>query len=162
MVSRVDLIARPAKTPKLYAEVSHEADMDLEAIVSSAVAELGYDSVKPEQKAALLAFLRERDVFVSLPTGTARASATPRYQRPSLLRRSSQSIVVIVSPLIALMKDQVATLSGRGLSVGCVTSESPIMWQTWSKPLAKSHVGVYYFASAMYSLRKLTPARYFG
>ena len=134
MVSRVDLIARPAKTPKLYAEVSHEADMDLEAIVSSAVAELGYDSVKPEQKAALLAFLRGRDVFVSLPTGTARASATLRYQLPSLLRRSpSQSIVVVVSPLIALMKDQVATLSGRGLSVGCVTSESPIMWQTWSK-----------------------------
>ena len=45
--------------------------MDLEAIVSSAVAELGYDSVKPEQKAALLAFLRGRDVFVSLPTGYA-------------------------------------------------------------------------------------------
>ena len=155
VVLRVDLIARPAKTPKLYAEVSHEADMDLEAIVSSAVAELGYDSVKPEQKAALLAFLRGRDVFVSLPTwyGKSLCYAALPAAFDSLRRSPSQSIVVVVSPLIALMKDQVATLSGRGLSVGCVTSESPTMWQTWSKPLAKSHVGVYYFASAMYSLR---------
>ena len=127
MVSRIDLIARPAKTPKLYAEISHEADVDLEAIVSSAVAQLGYDSVKPEQKAALLAFLRGRDVFVSLPTGHGKSlcyAALPAAF--DSLRRSPSQSIVVVSPLIALMKDQVATLSGRGLSVGCVTSESSV------------------------------------
>ena len=120
MVSRVDLIARPAKTPKLYAEVSHEVDMDLEAIVSSAVAELGYDSVKPEQKAALLAFLRGRDVFVSLPTGYGKSlcyAALPAAF-DSLRISPSQSIVVVVSPLIALMKDQVATPSSGALRHG--------------------------------------------
>ena len=103
-------------------EVSHEADMDLEVIVSSAVAELGYDSVKLEEKAALLAFLRGRDVFVSLPTGYGKSlcyAALPAAF-DSLRRSPSQSILVVVSPLIALRKDQVATLSGRGLSVGCV------------------------------------------
>ena len=34
------------------------------------------------------------------------------------------SIVIAVSPLIALMKDQVASLSSRGLTVACVTKAS--------------------------------------
>ena len=43
-----------------------------------------------------------------------------------LLKKTSPStsIVIAVSPLIALMKDQVASLSARGLAIGCITQES--------------------------------------
>ena len=45
----------------------------------------------------------------------------------NLLKRTSPgstSIMIAISPLIALMKDQVASLSTRGLAVGCITHES--------------------------------------
>ena len=44
-------------------------ESELKSVVSAAVQSLGYDVVKPEQKIALLSFLRGQDVFVSLPTG---------------------------------------------------------------------------------------------
>ena len=37
---------------------------------------------------------------------------------------SHPSIVIVVSPQIALMKDQVASYSAKGLKVGCITSKS--------------------------------------
>ena len=46
---------------------------------------------------------------------------------PDLMRYGSieakQSIVVMLSPLLALMKDQVATYSAKGLSVGSITRD---------------------------------------
>ena len=103
-------------------------DAELKEIVSAAVGALGYDSIKPEQEIALLSFLRGHDVFVSLPTGYGKSlcyAALPAAFDKLLKRTSpSMSIVVAVSPLIALMKDQVASLSTKGLAVGCITQES--------------------------------------
>lgn len=102
-------------------------DSKLKGIVSSAARDLGYDSLKPEQEIALLSFLRRQDVFVSLPTGYGKSlcyAALPSAFDSMLSRRPGTSIVIAVSPLIALMKDQVTTLSARGLAVGCVTRES--------------------------------------
>ena len=104
-------------------------DTELKEIVSTAVRALGYDSIKPEQEIALLSFLRGRDVFVSLPTGYGKSlcyAALPAAF-DKLLKRTSpstSSVVVAVSPLIALMKDQVVSLSAKGLAVGCITQES--------------------------------------
>ena len=47
-----------------------------------------------------------------------------RLSEKYIICTPSKSIVLVVSPLIALMKDQVATLSAKGLSVGCITRES--------------------------------------
>ena len=102
-------------------------DSGLKGIVSAAAQALGYTSLKPEQETALLSFLGGRDVFVSLPTGYGKSlcyAALPAAFDSLLKRRQATSIVVAVSPLIALMKDQVATLSARGLAVGCITQES--------------------------------------
>ena len=102
------------------------ASMELRAIVSTAIGRLGYDMLKPEQEAALLLFLGGRDVFVSLPTGYSKSlcyAALPAAF-DSLRNMPSKSIVLVVSPLIALMEDQVATLLAKGLSVGCITRES--------------------------------------
>ena len=99
---------------------------DLKAIVLDAARSLGYVSLKNEQETALLAFLRGYDVFVSLPTGYGKSlcyAALPAAF-DKLKTGRSKSIVIAVSPLIALMKDQVSALSAKGLAVGCVTSES--------------------------------------
>ena len=59
---------------------------------------------------------------------TGKACATQPYIPGAfdllLGRRPSTSIVIAVSPLIALMKDQVAAMSAKGLAIGCVTQES--------------------------------------
>ena len=103
-------------------------DDELKEVVSAAVGALGYDSIKPEQEIALLSFLRGHDVFVSLPTGYGKslcyAALPAAFDRLLKKTSPSTSIVIAVSPLIALMKDQVASLSARGLAVGCITQES--------------------------------------
>ena len=61
-----------------------------------------------------------RDVFVSLPTGSGKSLCYCIL--PELFdtlrgnARKGQSIVIVVSPLIALMKDQVRAMSERGVS----------------------------------------------
>ena len=95
------------------------------SVVSAAVQSLGYYVVKPEQEIALLS-LHVQDVFVSLPTGYGKGlcyAALPALF-DSLKNQSRKNIVIAVSPLIALMKDQVAALSSKGLAVGYVTQES--------------------------------------
>ena len=65
-------------------------------------------------------------MFVSLPTGYGKSlcyAALPAAF-DKLKTGRSKSVVIAVSPLIALMKDQVSALSAKGLAVGCVTSES--------------------------------------
>ena len=99
---------------------------DLKAIVLDAARSLGYVSLKNEQETALLAFLRGYDVFVSLPTGYGKSLCYAALPAAFDILKTgrSKSIVIAVSPLIALMKDQVSALSAKGLAVGCVTSES--------------------------------------
>lgn len=100
-------------------------ESELKSVVSVVVRSLGYDAVKPEQERALLSFLRGHDVFVSLPTGYGKSlcyAALPAAF--DAVRDGPKSIVIVISPLISLMKDQVAALSSRGLAVWCVTRES--------------------------------------
>jgi superfamily II DNA helicase RecQ len=61
----------------------------------------GYSSLRPLQQEAMLAALSGRDSLVVMPTGGGKSLC---YQAPALL---SDSVTVIVSPLISLMKDQV-------------------------------------------------------
>ena len=97
------------------------ASMELKAIVSTAIGRLGYDMLKPEQEAALLSFLGGHDVFVSLPTGYGKSLCY------AALLATFDSLRNTPSKRIALMKDQVATLSAKGLSVGCIIRESRAM-----------------------------------
>ena len=100
----------------------------LTEIARSAAANLGYSSLKPEQELAILSFMEGNDVFVSLPTGFGKSlcyAALP-YAFDQLRVTARQSIVIVVSPLIALVKDQVAIYSAKGLKVGCITGESTL------------------------------------
>ena len=76
----------------------------------------GYTSFRPLQRDAMDAILSGRDSVVVLPTGGGKSLC---FQAPALVR---QGLGVVVSPLISLMKDQVDTLVGNGVSAALYNS----------------------------------------
>ena len=82
--------------------------MDLDAIIVRAGQKLGYSSLRENQLQAVRSFMEGNDVFVILPTGSGKSlcfSVLPIAF--DFLFERVVSIVIVVSPLIALMKDQV-------------------------------------------------------
>jgi ATP-dependent DNA helicase RecQ len=69
----------------------------------------GFSGFRPGQREACAAALAGRDVLVVMPTGSGKSLC---YQLPALLR---DDLTVVVSPLVALMQDQVDSLRARGL-----------------------------------------------
>ncbi len=76
----------------------------------------GYTSFRPLQRDAMDAILSRRDSVVVLPTGGGKSLC---FQAPALVR---EGLGVVVSPLISLMKDQVDTLVGNGVSAALYNS----------------------------------------
>src|SRR3954471_8748428 len=69
----------------------------------------GFGDFRPGQREACEAALAGRDVLVVMPTGSGKSLC---YQLPGLLR---DDLTAVVSPLVALMQDQVEALAARGL-----------------------------------------------
>ena len=81
--------------------------------MSAAVSSLGYAELKSYQARVIKQFVSGHDVFGVLPTGYGRSlcnACLPLIFNQILQRPSGFSIVLIVSPLIALMRDQVKLL----------------------------------------------------
>jgi ATP-dependent DNA helicase RecQ len=76
----------------------------------------GFTSFRPLQREAMTAILDGRDSVVVLPTGGGKSVC---FQAPALIR---DGLAVVVSPLIALMRDQVDTLVGNGVAAACFNS----------------------------------------
>ena len=129
---------------------------DMDRSVKEAARNLGYGELKVEQDKVLFEFLKGRDVFVSLPTGYGKSLCYLVLPRIFDLKRfgsmdPKQSIMIVVSPFLALMKDQVATYSSKGLSVRCVTHE------TSQSEISKVREGKYqllFFSPEAFSKRK--------
>ena len=99
--------------PRLELEVNLE---DVSAAIEVAVRRLGYDS-PTTQKEAVTAFVKGNDVFVFLPTGGGKSlcySCLPwvfdALRSGGEVGSEHPSIVVVGSPLLSLMKDQVSML----------------------------------------------------
>ena len=75
-----------------------------------------YDSFRPMQKEAMEAVLAGRDTLVLMPTGGGKSII---YQLPTLV---DDGLCIVVTPLIALMKDQVDRLRRMGISAVAVHS----------------------------------------
>ncbi|HEY3660740.1 MAG TPA: DNA helicase RecQ [Candidatus Udaeobacter sp.] len=81
-------------------------EMDLRSTLKE---HFGYDEFRPLQREIIEDALGGRDVFVLMPTGAGKSLC---FQLPALVRNG---LTIVVSPLIALMKDQVDALQSSGI-----------------------------------------------
>ena len=76
----------------------------------------GYDSFRPMQEDIVRTASEGRDVLAILPTGGGKSIC---FQVPAMMK---EGIAIVVTPLIALMKDQVQNLAARGIKALCVNA----------------------------------------
>ena len=88
----------------------------------------GFDAFRPGQAEIVAAVTAGRDVLAIMPTGGGKSLC---YQLPALAR---EGLTVVISPLIALMRDQVRALQEAGVAAGALTSgntedETEAVWE---------------------------------
>src|SRR5438105_7431424 len=92
------------------------AQIDERRIYETLRTVFGYETFRPLQEEIVRSILGGRDVFVLMPTGGGKSLC---YQLPALLL---DGLTVVVSPLIALMKDQVDGLEALGVAATYINS----------------------------------------
>lgn len=99
--------------------------MELELSMRAAIARMEIKELKDKQKEAIRSFASGKDVFVSLPTGYGKSLC---YQILPILFDSLRgnttptSIIVVVTPLTSIMKEQVSHLEDKQLPAVHITS----------------------------------------
>ncbi|MGD1860078.1 MAG: DNA helicase RecQ [Leptolyngbyaceae cyanobacterium] len=96
--------------------MSASASTQLPSLESALKHFFGYDQFRLDQRAVIEQFLQRQDCLVVMPTGGGKSLC---YQLPSLLRLG---VMVVVSPLIALMQDQVDALQNNGIAATFLNS----------------------------------------
>ena len=88
---------------------------EFDVAVHLALNKLGFDQLKDHQKSAIYSLVEGNDTFISLPTGSSKSLCY--WILPSIFTLCARegSVVIVVSPLIALMKNQVSTLNSRNV-----------------------------------------------
>ncbi len=95
---------------------------EAEQLLEKARAELGrvfgFPGFRPGQEEVIGAALHGEDVLAVMPTGSGKSLC---YQLPAMAR---EGLALVVSPLIALMRDQVAQMRELGVSAAALNSAS--------------------------------------
>ena len=104
---------------KMAATYTTNAMDHVDCLISETAARLGYPKLRERQKEAVLHFVKGNDVFVCLPTGSGKTLCYTLL--PGLFDRllkvdCGKSMVIVVSPLQALMKEQVSACTEKGLN----------------------------------------------
>ena len=88
------------------ASADSTSTLDIDKALDVSSRKMGYERLFPKQREAVEAFISGRDVFVCLPTGYGTTSVS--YGCLPIvfdcLRGQTSSIVVVVTPLVAIMK----------------------------------------------------------
>jgi len=105
----------------------------------------GYETFRPGQEIVVRSIAAGRDACVVMPTGGGKSLC---YQLPAVL--AAGNTAVVVSPLIALMQDQVAQLLQMGISAACLNAATPGQ--------ERSHI-LQQAATGKYQLLYLSPER---
>ncbi len=101
----------------------------------------GYDAFRGNQGAIIERVASGLDALVLMPTGGGKSLC---YQVPALLR---EGLAVVVSPLIALMEDQVATLEELGVAaVALNSSQTPDEQREIAERLRRGEIKLLYLA----------------
>ncbi|WP_348661942.1 DNA helicase RecQ [Croceibacter atlanticus] len=101
----------------------------------------GYDSFKPNQEAIINDVLSGKDTLAIMPTGGGKSLC---YQLPALAKEGT---ALVISPLIALMKDQVDALRANGISAAYYNSSQPEEEQQHVlQQLTKGELSLFYVA----------------
>ncbi|CAN5923422.1 hypothetical protein BH11PSE3_BH11PSE3_20080 [soil metagenome] len=78
----------------------------------------GFGAYRPGQEEIVRAVLAGEDVLAVMPTGSGKSLC---YQLPAITR---PGLTLVISPLIALMRDQVRALTAAGVSAGSLNSSN--------------------------------------
>jgi ATP-dependent DNA helicase RecQ len=101
--------------------------------LGDAALRLGIERLRPEQEQVIGEVLAGRDALMILPTGFGKSAC---YQIPSLLLPRP---VLVISPLLALMRDQHVKLEARGIP--CVRIDGTVRGRARSAALARIAAG---------------------
>ena len=99
----------------------------------------GYDSFRPGQEEIVSALLAGRDALAIMPTGAGKSLC---YQVPALLL---PGLTLVISPLISLMKDQVAALTEAGVPAAFLNSSLSLeqLRETYAKTAREQYKLLY-------------------
>ncbi|HJP63741.1 MAG TPA: DNA helicase RecQ [Mucilaginibacter sp.] len=101
----------------------------------------GYSEFRHQQEAIILDILAGKDVLVLMPTGGGKSLC---YQLPAVLM---DGLTIVISPLIALMKDQVDSLNLNGMPAAFLnSSQSPDEQARITEKLKKGEIKLLYLA----------------
>lgn len=96
------------------ADIFTDTGADLESVLHDA---FGFTELRRGQREAIEAVMAGRNVLAVMPTGAGKSLC---YQLPAIVRGG---LTVVVSPLVALMRDQVAALRLNGIAAATINSD---------------------------------------
>ena len=144
------------------------ADSDLLGSINFAASKLGIATVREAQKSALLQYLRNRDVFVSLETGGGKSfifQAAPicwdflKAKEATDANPVQKSLAIIVSPITALITDQVSQLCELNIAAVHLprpsdSEDDSSRWNTVAQKISDGQVSLMYTSPETLSTKR--------
>ncbi|MEZ4363892.1 MAG: ATP-dependent DNA helicase RecQ [Kofleriaceae bacterium] len=94
---------------------------DAQGVLRRALARFGHTGLRPGQAEIIADIFQGYPVIAVMPTGAGKSLC---YQLPAVVLAGRGGLTLVISPLIALMKDQVDALRARGIEAAALTSHA--------------------------------------